>query len=85
MSGLVLVINSASSSIRYQLADLVAGVAVASGLVSRSARPTDVCGTTSTSSDWNKTAPRGGPMAAAQLMTSSDPLPCPPRPYLPPG
>jgi acetate kinase len=33
MSGLVLVINSGSSSIKYQLVDPVAGVAVASGLV----------------------------------------------------
>ena len=35
MSSLVLVINSGSSSIKYQLIDPVAGVAVASGLVER--------------------------------------------------
>jgi acetate kinase len=39
MSGMVLVINSGSSSIKYQLVDPVAGVAVASGLVEQIGEP----------------------------------------------
>ena len=39
MSGLVLVLNSGSSSIKYQLVEPVAGTAVASGLVERIGEP----------------------------------------------
>ena len=39
MSGVVLVLNSGSSSIKYQLIDPVAGTAVASGLVERIGEP----------------------------------------------
>ena len=39
MSGLVLVLNCGSSSIKYQLVDPVAGTAVASGLVERIGEP----------------------------------------------
>ena len=39
MSGLVLVLNSGSSSIKYQLVDPVAGTAVASGLVEQIGEP----------------------------------------------
>ena len=39
MSGLVLVLNSGSSSIKYQLVDPVAGTALASGLVERIGEP----------------------------------------------
>jgi acetate kinase len=42
VSGLVLVLNSGSSSIKYQLVDPVAGTAVASGLVERIGEP-DAC------------------------------------------
>jgi len=39
MSGVVLVLNSGSSSIKYQLVEPVAGTAVASGLVERIGEP----------------------------------------------
>lgn len=39
MSGLVLVLNSGSSSIKYQIVDPVAGLSVASGLVERIGEP----------------------------------------------
>ncbi len=57
MNGLVLVLNSGSSSIKFQLVDPVAGTAVASGLVERIGEPDACVVFSSPTSDSSTAAP----------------------------